>query len=102
MRTEFICLRIRTSGGSCEHGNNISDSIKGGISWPAELPSVSQEELCFLELVYLHVPRAIYKQVYGLVDALPTIVTTQIRERLCYPTYISVVERGALQKLVYS
>jgi hypothetical protein len=28
--TEFICLRIGTCGGSCEHGNELSGSVKGG------------------------------------------------------------------------
>jgi hypothetical protein len=28
--TGFICLRIGTSGGPCEHGNEPSGSIKGG------------------------------------------------------------------------
>jgi hypothetical protein len=29
MHTEFICLRIRTSGGLVEYGNEPMDSIKG-------------------------------------------------------------------------
>jgi hypothetical protein len=30
MWTEFIWLRIRISGGCCEHGNEIQSSIKKG------------------------------------------------------------------------
>jgi hypothetical protein len=45
-------------GRSCEHGNELSDSVKGGgISWPAKWLSHSEGGLCPMELVVVTVTR---------------------------------------------
>jgi len=48
----FICVRIESVAGCCEHGNEPSVSVKRwGIFWQAEWPLASQDLLYSSELV---------------------------------------------------